>query len=156
MLFRSRDIGEGAADVGGEPKAGTIGRRCNALIHVPVGGLHVTRRANSMSPLSGRWQRRSGVSKPGGGRQDNARSKGGGQCTWGDHRLTGSPAPGLAGASALLGTPCPRAMSLALGTNTLKFIYIFGGRNFDLVHGTIGTLPRLGRQEVVRPGLTEG
>src|SRR5215469_13201049 len=40
--------------------------------------------------------------------------------------------------------------------NTLKFVDIFAGRNFGLVRGTIGALPRLGRQEVVRPGRTEG
>src|SRR6516162_3749500 len=36
-LVEGRDIGEGAADVGGEPKARTVGCRWDALLHVPVG-----------------------------------------------------------------------------------------------------------------------
>ena len=47
-------------------------------------------------------------------------------------------------------------MPFALGTNTLKFLDIFAGKILALVRGTIGALPRLGRQEVVRPGRTEG
>ena len=60
------------------------------------------------------------------------------------------------GLGAAWGPPRPRAMPFALGTNTLKFLDIFAGKILALVRGTIGALPRLGRQEVLRPGRTEG
>jgi hypothetical protein len=102
----------------------------------------VARRANSMSPLSpvdGRGG--SGVSKPGGGRQDNARWEGDGQCTWGDrsvrrirgdHGPTGSPAPWFSwGLGAAWGPLALAPCRCLMQANTLTFIDIFADRNFD-------------------------
>src|SRR5262249_4511926 len=52
-LVEGRDIGEGAADVGGEPKARTVGCRWDALLHLPVGDDCTLRAPRTpMRPLS--------------------------------------------------------------------------------------------------------
>src|SRR5262249_45272237 len=75
-LVEGRDMGEGAADGGGEPKARTVGCRWDALLHVPVGDdCTFTRAAHSdETPLPGAGKG-SGVSKLSGGRRDNAQEK---------------------------------------------------------------------------------